>query len=613
MSLTRTDLVIVAAYLMSALGLGCYFSRSNRDTEAFFLGSRSMPGWALGLSLLSTSISSNTFLALPAYTYAEDFSLLPKDAVLPVAAALAISTFAPFFRQEGRIGTSWRARYQITEETGEATRSDIVCNGAVACPPTVQWTSAFEFLGERFGHGRHICRQYAAACYLFVQLVRVSSILYLISIPVAIISGLPGNASIAATAVMVALYSTLGGVRGVVYTDCIQSAVLLGSGIGVLVLIAQGLPNGLNTMWVDGVQEGKFNLLARPPNATDATPPTFLSRSVFSVVSTGLIQYLTTYTAAQDTIQRYMAASSLWEARKAIAICALLSIPTWAFFDMIGVALWSFYRHNTDPAVADLPADAVFPHFIVTQLPPGMAGVVVSGAMAAAMSSLDSSLNAIASVVVSDFVKPHVIERQKREGPPSPTSLIQREQLYLRVGRFSTVATTLFMIVVAILFKNAPKKAMSDLFNSATSVATGAAFGLFLVATIVPPHVCDAHTTVFAIGVSLVVNVFLALNSVALVPTSMTIEIDTYWTSVIVNLSFVVTTLLAGFCQGMWHRAVHMRGGDSRHGRFELIGREDEHRLSSSAGDHAIRAELSVEMGGKGAQTVDRSAPRCDP
>ena len=184
MALSTLDMGIIVAYLVFAVGLGVYFSRTNKTTEAFFLGSRGLPGWALGLSLLSTSISSNTFLAIPSYSYASDFGLLLKDAVLPLVAVPAAVLFVPFFRQEGRIG-EWQARkpWGRNRRRGE--------------PP---WGSAFEFLEDRFGP---FCRRYAGVCYVCIQMVRTASILYLISIPVSLFTGLSGEFAIVSTGVCV--------------------------------------------------------------------------------------------------------------------------------------------------------------------------------------------------------------------------------------------------------------------------------------------------------------------------------------------------------------------------------------------------------------------------
>jgi len=321
MGLGSLDLAIIVSYLVFAVGLGFYFSRSNTSTEAFFLGSRDLPGWALGLSLLSTSISSNSFLAMPAYSYSNDFGLLLKDAVLPIPAAVAALLVVPFFRQEGMAGR-WQARQLWGRQLGGV----------------APWGSAFEFLEDRFGT---VCRRYAALCYVCMQMVRTASILYLISIPVTLFTGLSGEVAIVATGCFVACYSTLGGVRAVVFTDVVQAIILLGGGIGTVLVIASRLPNGFATILADGEEARKFNLVAGSGKFS------FRDRTVWSVMATGLVAHFSSYTAGQDCVQRYLAAKTLHEGRKAVVVCAILSIPTWSFFNLVGVALYSYYRHNT--------------------------------------------------------------------------------------------------------------------------------------------------------------------------------------------------------------------------------------------------------------------------
>ena len=320
--------------------------------------------------------------------------------------------------------------------------------------------------------------------------------------------------------------------------------------MGTVVVIANRLPDGFSTILTDANKDDKFNLVA----GSDKDEFSFDDRTVYSVMATGLIAHLTSYTAGQDCVQRYLAASSLHEARKAIVVCAVMSIPTWSFFNLVGTALFSFYKHNPDPALRSLTADEVFPHFITQELPSGMAGVVVSGALAAAMSSLDSSLNAISSVVVVDFAKPLC---------PGWTDL-----QHLRLGRLVTVVTTVLMIVVALFFRSAEKTAMFDLFNVWTSVATGAAFSLFLVATLGGSFV-DNATAIAAIGCSVFSNIYLAVSTNGLLPEYMTPRVDSYWTNVIVNAVFLLAAVAIGGARTVL--GCSRKRSSSRYGEFKLV------------------------------------------
>ena len=226
------------------------------------------------------------------------------------------------------------------------------------------------------------------------------------------------------------------------------------------------------------------------------------------------------------------------------------------------MALYSFYLHNEDPALAGLESDEVFPHFITTQLPTGMAGVVISGALAAAMSSLDSSLNAISSVVVVDFARPLCADRSDRQ--------------HLRLARLVTALSTVAMICVALLFRVTDKTAMFDLFNIWTSVATGASLSLFVVGTLGTAFV-DNTTAIIAIVASVAVNIYLAFNGNGALPEEWTLPADSYWTNVIVNAVFLAVATVVGGVRTLCCRRNERRGSSSSpYGKFQPISRDDE-------------------------------------
>jgi SSS family solute:Na+ symporter len=171
------DWGVVLFYLAFGLGLGLYYSRTNTSTAAFFLGGGAMPGWALGLSLVATSISSNTFLAMPALSYADDFHLLSKD--FPIAPVLL---FAGVF-----LVPLWR---------GEPTPAACTCGGGGGGSASRQWSTPFEFLEARFGSST---RTYVACLFVINQMLRGGAVLYLVSLPLALAMGISANLAIVLT------------------------------------------------------------------------------------------------------------------------------------------------------------------------------------------------------------------------------------------------------------------------------------------------------------------------------------------------------------------------------------------------------------------------------
>ena len=185
------DLFAVIFYLAGMAGMGIYFARKNTSTEAYFLGNRSFPGWAIGISMLGTSISSVTFLAIPAAAYVLDYRQAVTNLALPFVAVIALVFFIPLFRQG------------VT-------------------------TSAFEYLEKRYGI---VIRSYAALSFLVLQVVRLAMILYLVAIPVEGMLGIPILWIIIAGGVVVSLYTVFGGIEAVVWTDVVHTFILLVGGL----------------------------------------------------------------------------------------------------------------------------------------------------------------------------------------------------------------------------------------------------------------------------------------------------------------------------------------------------------------------------------------------
>ncbi|MCA9080802.1 MAG: sodium/solute symporter, partial [Planctomycetaceae bacterium] len=355
------DLIVITLYLLGMAGVGVWFSRKNTTTEEYFLGGRSFPGWALGLSMLGTSISSVTFLAFPAAAYATNWQQLVSNLTIPLVAVLAIVVFIPFFRRG-------------------------------------QLTSAFEYLGERFGP---VARMYGALSFILLQLLRLATVLFLVAIPVSLLTGVEMNIVITAVGVFIGFYTITGGFDAVIWTDVVQSVVLWMGGLLCFAYIAWNLPDGPGQIFTIGMEHEKFSLGSFDMRADE--------RTIWSVALLGIFNWLGMYSSDQNVIQRYVAARSLAAARRATLLYTVLAVPTWAFFFLVGTCVFAWYQVHPDPQVAAFEqAEQVFPYFILTQIPAGLAGLTIAGVLAAAMSSLDSSINAIATVTTVDLLKPYL-------------------------------------------------------------------------------------------------------------------------------------------------------------------------------------------------------------
>lgn len=471
------DLVVIVAYLTMMAGAGLWFSRRNQSTEQYFLGGRSFPGWVVGLSMLGTSISSVTFLAFPAAAYALDWRQLVSNLALPFVAVLAIVVFIPFFRRG-------------------------------------QTTSAFEYLGDRFGT---IPRLYGTFSFILLQLIRLGKVLFLVSIPISLMTGWDISLVIVGVGIFISLYTIAGGIEAVIWTDVVQSVVLwLGGGLCFFTIVYQ-LPDGFSQILEVGSAHQKFDVGAFDFNLTE--------RTFWTVALLGIVSWLTMYSSDQNVVQRYLAARSLTEARRATAIYSGLAILTWSFFFLLGTCVFVFYQVFPDPQIAGLEADEVFPWFILTQIPVGLAGLVLSGVLAAAMSSLDSSINAIATITTVDLMKPWLA--------PGRT-----DRFYLKSARLIAVLAALLMIAGALLFSTIEKESMNDLSWIVASVFGGCLLGLFMTGFFTTR--IDQTAATAGLGGAILLNVYLGVGAAGWLPDGFTLPVHSYWTGILVNASFLV-------------------------------------------------------------------------
>jgi len=372
MPLAALDLAILIAYGAVVLVVGIYVSRRDATTEDYFVGDRRVPAYAVGLSILGTCISSVTYVAYPGKSFVNDWQYLVQGLMLPVLIFAGALIVVPFYRRQVR-------------------------------------TSVNEFIEARFGPG---VRLFSLLVLVTSELTRLAMVMYLVSLVVYTITGWPIAWVIVGTGGVTVAYTAVGGIKGVIWTDVIQTILLFLAGIAAVVVISLALPGGFLGALGEASAAGKLRLL-------DLTPT--LTRPTFYVLAlSGLLNFFYFLAGNQNQIQRYQCAASDAAARRAALIGSLGSVPVWALFLLVGTMLFVYYRHYPDPQVAEFLArgkgDQVFPHFIGTRLPPGLAGLLLAGLFAAAMSTLDSSMNTLSTLIVTDlyrrFLRPDAPERR---------------------------------------------------------------------------------------------------------------------------------------------------------------------------------------------------------
>jgi SSS family solute:Na+ symporter len=358
---TALDVLVLVVYFAATMAFGFVIGRRNRSVEGYTAAGRRLPGWLTGLSILGTYVSSISFLALPGKAFASNWNSFVFSLSIPLAAWIAVRWFVPYYRSSGEI-------------------------------------SAYSHLEHRFGAW---ARLYASACYLLTQLARMGTVMYLMALPLHVLLGWPIHWIILVTGVSVTLYTYVGGLTAVIWTDALQTVILIVGASVCLAIMVGALPGGVAELVRVGAEYGKFGLGEFGGD---------LTRSTFWVVLVyGLVINLQNFGIDQNYVQRYLAAKSDRDARRSVWLGGLLYVPLSGVFFLIGTALFAYYltRPEELPEAYRDPAksDSVFPWFIVTVLPPGVTGLLVAAIFAAAMSTVSTSLNSSATIIVSDFVR----------------------------------------------------------------------------------------------------------------------------------------------------------------------------------------------------------------
>jgi len=456
---TPLDLAVVAAYFAGTMAAGFAFSRRSRSVEGFTAADRSLPGWLTGLSILGTYISSITFLALPAKAYAANWNTFVFSLSIPLAAWIAVTWFLPFYRHARRV-------------------------------------SAYEHLEERFGPW---ARVYTSLCYLLTQLARMGTVMYLMALPMSVLLGWDVRAIILITGASVTLYALVGGIVAVIYTDAFQTLVLMAGALVCAAVMVAGLPGGAGGLLRLAEAHDKFSLGSFGPALTE---PTF-----WVVLLYGLVINLQNFGIDQNYVQRYIASRSDREARKSIWIGGLTYVPLSALFLFIGTALFAYYTARPD----ELPlayrgaakADSVFPWFIVAVLPPGITGLLIAAIFAAAMSTVSTSLNSSATIILNDYYRRFVA--------PDTT-----EARSLRLLRATTVAWGAAGTLAALAMTTV--RSALDAWWALAGIFGGGTLGLFLLGFVSRRADNRSAGAGVAAGVALIVWMTLSPRSAALPP-----------------------------------------------------------------------------------------------
>jgi SSS family solute:Na+ symporter len=414
------DIAVIAAYLITLVVIGLRFAGKQTTTDRYFVAGRSIPGWATGLSLLATIITSVTFIAYPGAAYAGDWTLLVPGIMFVVVIAALGPVIVPFFRH-------------------------------------VVSMSVYEYFGKRFGQG---VRMYASFAFATGHFAKMGFVFYLLALSVSGITGWSIAWIIVGLGIITIFYTLVGGLRGVIWTDVAQGFILWMSVAVTICLLLFSSHAGAGSMLRLIISHHKMDLGGWNFNLAK---PTFWTMAIY-----GLFFYLQKYTADQTVVQRYLAAKSDRSSLRGMLMGASLCLPIWTAFMFIGSLLWAFYRITGEalPGTITRP-DQVFPHYMVTHMPLGVAGLFLAALFGAAMSMLASDLNCLGLILVEDFYGHFFPSKSDAER--------------LRFGKLSIIFCGGLAIAVALRLSTTQGSALA-LYYTATAIVAGGLAGLFLLA-----------------------------------------------------------------------------------------------------------------------------------
>ncbi|WP_349313642.1 sodium:solute symporter [Chitinophaga sp. MM2321] len=440
--------------------VGLWFSRKNKSAAQFTTASGSIPGWALGLSLYATFLSSNTFLGVPGKSFGSNWNALVFSLSMPLAAFIAAKYFVPFYRHSGEV-------------------------------------SAYTHLEHRFGPW---ARTYAMVCFILTQLARMGSIFFGVALALQALTGLDMRTIMAVTGVCIIVYTVLGGMEAVIWTEVMQGVVKTVGALVILGLVIVGMKDGVSDIFRIGMADGKFSM-------GSFNPLDFGSSTFWVVFLYGFFMNLNNFGMDQNYVQRYHAARSEKEASRSIWLCVYWYVPVSIVFFFIGTALYAYAQQHPEAILAVkqqvaterhvsveslVPADygdKVLPWFMVEKVPKGLMGLIVAAILSAAMSTVSSGMNSSATVFLKDIYQRYI--------NPSPSPKKEMRVLYI-----ATTISGLLAIIFGIAMIGV--QSILDMWWELSGIFAGGMLGLFLLGLVSKTKNATAVTATL-VGVAVII------------------------------------------------------------------------------------------------------------
>ncbi|MFT4665683.1 MAG: SSS family solute:Na+ symporter [Polaribacter sp.] len=404
---------IIIIYLLANLLLGFVLSKKVTTAEDFYLGRKTTPWWAIGISVLATYVSAMTFLGAPAWSYKEGLSVIAIHLNYPLVIILVMALFVPFFMQAGVV-------------------------------------SIYEYQEKRFGS---ISRNVISIIFIMTQLLSSAAVLYGSALVISYITGFGVIESIIVVSIITLIYTSLGGITAVIWTDVLQSGIFLLGGLIILFVLLKNMPESLGETLSSLKTQGKINPIDW---STDFSKTTTVWAGIFAMT----IYHVTVYGANQMMMQRTLGAKNMGDAKKSLALMGFAAFFIYFLFIFIGVLFYQYYDGRTFDN-----DNTIMLEFAEKEGFNGFIGIIAAAVLAASMSSLSSALNSFSTVSTEGFYQKYI--------KPDETP-----EHYLKVARWSTVMWAALIIIPAIAFTNSTGSIL-ELLTKVGSYFVGAKLSMY--------------------------------------------------------------------------------------------------------------------------------------
>ena len=411
---------VLALYLVAMLGMGIYFMRKENGADDFFKGGGRIPWWAAGISIYATMLSAITYMTIPAKAYTTNWTYYPMLWMILLVSFPVIRYYLPYFRK-------------------------------------LNVTSAYEILEQRFNL---FTRMLASTLFSIFMIVRMAIVLYLPSLALTAVTGIDIYLCIVLMGLVTIVYCTMGGVEAVIWGDVVQGLILVCGAIFSVIYLAVGTEGGIGGCINIALENDKLQLFDWSNTWSQAT--------WWVIILGGLANNLISYTSDQTVIQRYLTTPDEKSAGRGILVNGVMSVFVSIAFYMIGTGLYTFYK--THPAELDITmgqSDAIFPFFMMSQMPAGVAGALIAAIFAATMSTISSNINSVATAFSIDF--------WKRFRPTTDSQLVV-------VARWASVVSGVVGLLLALFMATWNIQSFLDFFNEVLGLLTSGLGGLFFIA-----------------------------------------------------------------------------------------------------------------------------------